>query len=103
MDLPRRLDWSAFHAAKRRRGVSLKALVYRAPSLKLISESSYRRANVQLAEWGNPGAGPLGPAESPSLLDPAAGQRSFTIRLTMPAAAEALDPILCWIMSATFC
>lgn len=37
------------------------------------------------------------------LLRPGAGQRSFTIRLTMPAAAEALDPILCWIMSATFC
>ena len=67
-DLPRRLDWAAFHHAKRRWGVSLKALVYRAHSLKLLNESAYRRANVQLAGWGNPEPGPLGPPESPSLL-----------------------------------
>jgi len=67
-DLPRRLDWSTFHRAKRRWGVSLKALVYRAHSLKLISDSAYRRGNVQLAEWGNPEPCPLGPPESPSLL-----------------------------------
>jgi Zn-dependent peptidase ImmA (M78 family)/DNA-binding XRE family transcriptional regulator len=67
-DLPRRLDWPAFHRAKRRWGVSLKALIYRAHSLKLISDAAYRRANVQLAEWGNPEPVPLGPPESPSLL-----------------------------------
>ncbi|HYS31045.1 MAG TPA: XRE family transcriptional regulator [Streptosporangiaceae bacterium] len=67
-DLPRRLDWPAFHRAKRRWGVSLKALIYRAHSLKLLSDAAYRRANVQLAEWGNPEPGPLGPPESPSLL-----------------------------------
>jgi len=67
-DLPRRLDWPAFHRAKRRWGVSLKALIYRAHSLKLISDAAYRRANVQLAEWGNPEPVPLGPPESTSLL-----------------------------------
>jgi Zn-dependent peptidase ImmA (M78 family)/transcriptional regulator with XRE-family HTH domain len=67
-DLPRRLDWPAFHGAKRRWGVSLKALVYRAHSLKLINDAAYRRANVQLAAWGNPEPGPLGPLESPSIL-----------------------------------
>jgi Zn-dependent peptidase ImmA (M78 family)/transcriptional regulator with XRE-family HTH domain len=56
-DLPRRLDWPTFHRAKRRWGVSLKALVYRAHSLKLLNDSAYRRANVQLAEWGKPGTG----------------------------------------------
>jgi Zn-dependent peptidase ImmA (M78 family) len=71
-DLPRRVDWSAFHQAKRRWGVSLKALVYRAHSLKLINDAAYRRANVQLAEWGNPEPGSLGPPESPSLLGIAA-------------------------------
>ena len=67
-DLPRRVDWPALHQAKRRWGVSLKALVYRAHSLRLLNDAAYRRANVQLAEWGNPEPGPLGPPESPSLL-----------------------------------
>ena len=67
-DLPRRLDWPALHRAKRRWGVSLKALVYRAHSLKLLNDAAYRRANVQLAAWGTPEPGPLGPPESPSLL-----------------------------------
>lgn len=67
-DLPRRLDWDALHAAKRRWGVSLRALVYRAHSLGLFSDSAYRRANIALASWGTPEPGPLGPPESPSLL-----------------------------------
>jgi Zn-dependent peptidase ImmA (M78 family) len=67
-DLPRRIDWPAFQRAKRRWGVSLKSLVYRAHTLKLLNDAAYRRANVQLAEWGNPEPGPLGPPESPSLL-----------------------------------
>lgn len=67
-DLPRRLDWDRFHAAKRRWGTSLKALVYRAHTLKLISDTAYRRANQQLNTWGNPEPGPLGPPEAPSLL-----------------------------------
>jgi Zn-dependent peptidase ImmA (M78 family)/transcriptional regulator with XRE-family HTH domain len=71
-DLPRRVDWERLHAAKRRWGTSLKALVYRARVLGVMSETSYRRANVALASQGNPEAGPLGPPESPNLLGAAA-------------------------------
>lgn len=67
-DLPRRLDWERLHAAKRRWGVSLKALVYRAHTLGVMSEGSYRRASITLSSQGNPEAGPLGPPESPTLL-----------------------------------
>jgi Zn-dependent peptidase ImmA (M78 family) len=67
-DLPRNLDWDAFHVAKRRWGVSLRALVYRAHTLGLLSDSAYRRANIALSTWGTPEPGPLGPPESPSLL-----------------------------------
>lgn len=71
-DLPRRLDWEQLHAAKRRWGTSLRALVYRARALGVLSESAYKRANITLASQGNPEAGPLGPPESPSLLGAAA-------------------------------
>lgn len=67
-DLPRNLDWDTFHTAKRRWGVSLRALVYRAHTLGLLSGSAYRRANIALSSWGTPEPGPLGPPESPSLL-----------------------------------
>jgi len=67
-DLPRTLDWDALHAAKRRWGVSLRALVYRGHSLGLLSDSAYRRGNIALAAWGTPEPGPLGPPEFPSLL-----------------------------------
>lgn len=71
-DLPRRVDWERLHAAKRRWGTSLKALVFRARTLGVMSEASYRRANITLASQGNPEAGPLGPPESPTLLGTAA-------------------------------
>ena len=103
-DLPRRLDWAAFHAAKRRWGVSLKALVYRAHSLKLISESSYRRANIQLAEWGNPEPGPLGPPESPSLLGTAIDMLSeigVTIHDIAEHASLPVDRVLHIVGAAT--
>ncbi len=67
-DLPRRLDWEQLHLAKRRWGVSLKALVYRARTLGVLSETAVRRANIILAHQGNPEAGPLGPPERPTLL-----------------------------------
>ena len=67
-DLPRRIDWPAFHELKRHWGVSLRALVFRAHALGRLSEASYRRANQQLSIWGNPEPGPLGPAEAPQLL-----------------------------------
>lgn len=66
--LPRRIDWPAFHRLKRHWGVSLRALVYRAHALGRLSEASYRRANQQLSVWGHPEPGPLGAAESPQML-----------------------------------
>lgn len=67
-DLPRRIDWPAFHELKRHWGVSLRALVFRAHTLGRLSDASYRRANQQLAVWGIPEPGPLGPAETPQVL-----------------------------------
>ena len=67
-ELPRRLDWDRLHQAKRRWGVSLKALVYRALKLGLIGESTYRSGMIMLAQWGDPEPGPLGPKGKP---DPA--------------------------------
>jgi Zn-dependent peptidase ImmA (M78 family)/transcriptional regulator with XRE-family HTH domain len=71
-DLPSRLDWDRLHAAKRRWGTSLRALVYRARTLGVMSETVARRANIALAQHGNPEAGPLGPPERPTLLGNAA-------------------------------
>jgi Zn-dependent peptidase ImmA (M78 family)/transcriptional regulator with XRE-family HTH domain len=70
-ELPRRLDWDRLHQAKRRWGVSLKALVYRARKLGLIGESTYRSGMIMLAQWGDPEPGPLGARESPILLSKA--------------------------------
>ncbi len=67
-DLPRRIDWPTLHALKQHWGVSLRALVYRARKLEMLSQASYRRANQQLSMWGLPEPGELGRAESPQLL-----------------------------------
>ncbi len=67
-ELPRRLDWERLHRVKRRWGVSLKALVYRARKLGIISEATYRTGMITLAQWGDPEPGGLGPAEGPVLL-----------------------------------
>jgi Zn-dependent peptidase ImmA (M78 family)/transcriptional regulator with XRE-family HTH domain len=70
-ELPRRLDWDRLHQAKRRWGVSLKALIYRAHKLGIFGESAYRTGMVTLAQWGDPEPGDLGPRESPILLSKA--------------------------------
>jgi len=67
-DLPRRVDWEGLHAAKRRWGTSLKALVYRAHSLGVMPDGPYRRAMRELASMGYPEPGRLGPPESPLML-----------------------------------
>lgn len=67
-ELPGRLDWERLLQAKRRWGVSLKALAYRAHKLGIFGESMYRTAMVTLAQWGDPEPGDLGPRESPILL-----------------------------------
>lgn len=95
-DLPQRVDWERLHAAKRRWGTSLRALVYRAHALGLLSESAYRRANVQLAQEGNPEAGPLGPPESPSLLGSAVAllaEHGTTVEQLASAARLPLDQV----------
>lgn len=66
--LPSRVDWQTLHDLKKHWGVSLRALVYRGHRLGRLSDASYRRANRQLAAWGLPEPGSLGPAESPQLL-----------------------------------
>lgn len=66
--LPRRIDWAKFQELKREWGVSLRALVYRARYLGVLSEASYRRANQQLSAWGRPEPGDLGAAEAPQLM-----------------------------------
>jgi len=67
-DLPDRLDWTAFHRLKRRWGISLKALVTRAHTLGRITSRTYQRGMRQLAAWGLPEPGSLGPPEAPVLL-----------------------------------
>lgn len=66
--LPRRIDWAAFQALKQHWGTSMKALVFRAHHLGVLSDASYRRGMQQLSKWGLPEPGSLGLAESPRLL-----------------------------------
>jgi Zn-dependent peptidase ImmA (M78 family)/transcriptional regulator with XRE-family HTH domain len=67
-ELPVRLDFDRLHELKRRWGISLKALVYRAHGLGIYREHTYRRGMSLLAQWGYPEPGDLGPRELPSLL-----------------------------------
>lgn len=71
-DLPRKVDWDALLYAKKKWGISLAALVYRARAIGMWGEHAYRRANQHLAAQGFPESGPLGPPESPYLLGAAA-------------------------------
>lgn len=75
-DLPRKVDWDQLLQAKRKWGLSLEVLAYRAHAIGLWSEHSFRRANQHLRAAGFPEQGPLGPPESPTLtraaLDPLA-------------------------------
>lgn len=67
-DLPTRLDWDAMQRAKKKWGVSLRALAYRAHSLGVWSDAVYRRANQQLTVMGLPEPGSLGQPECSSVL-----------------------------------
>ena len=66
--LPRRIDWRVFQELKQHWGTSMKALVFRAHRLGVLSDASYRRGMQQLAQLGLPEPGSLGLAESPQLL-----------------------------------
>ncbi len=68
-ECPRRLVWTKFLELKERWKVSLAALVRRAKELGVLSEDTYRRANVQLNQRGwkyqEPGEPPV---EYPTVL-----------------------------------
>jgi Zn-dependent peptidase ImmA (M78 family)/DNA-binding XRE family transcriptional regulator len=49
---PRRAEWDALFALKRRLGVSVAALLYRARTLGVLTESAYRRAVITMSERG---------------------------------------------------
>lgn len=71
-DLPASLDWEALLRAKRKWGISLAALVYRARRVGKWSESTHLRAVKRLSQDGFPERGPLGPPEAPVMLGRAA-------------------------------
>lgn len=70
-ELPHRLDWEKLYALKRRWGTSLKALVYRAHTLGVFRETTYKRAMMNLSQHGDPEPCDLGPREAPLLLEKA--------------------------------
>ncbi|MBW3361523.1 MULTISPECIES: XRE family transcriptional regulator [Streptomyces] len=70
-ELPRRLDWETLYSLKRRWGTSLKALVYRAHSIGVFRDTTYKRAMMTLSQHGDPEPCDLGPRESPALLESA--------------------------------
>lgn len=68
--LPRRVDFRRLLELKMRWGVSLGALLYRARTLGVISESAYRRAMARMSSegWRQHEPGDLGAAETPTML-----------------------------------
>ncbi|MDA0163148.1 ImmA/IrrE family metallo-endopeptidase [Solirubrobacter ginsenosidimutans] len=73
-ELPKRWDFRTFAALKRRWGVSLAALLYRARELGRLTENSYRWAVTTLSRQYGRRKEPihLGPVEQPKLLSRAA-------------------------------
>lgn len=67
-ELPPTLDFDRLGEVKRRWGMSLKALVYRGHAAGVYKEHTYRRGMAQLARWGYPEPGDLGPREQPAAL-----------------------------------
>ncbi|MFC3982494.1 helix-turn-helix domain-containing protein [Streptosporangium jomthongense] len=67
-ELPRTLDWERLAILKRRWGISIKALAYRAHSLGIYRDTTYRRAMVTLSKWGDPEPYDIGPRETPILM-----------------------------------
>jgi Zn-dependent peptidase ImmA (M78 family) len=65
---PRWLNWEQIFELKRRWGVSASALVRRAYDLRLLSEPSYRRANIRLRQEVAPDLREA-PPEYPTILD----------------------------------
>jgi Zn-dependent peptidase ImmA (M78 family)/DNA-binding XRE family transcriptional regulator len=73
-ECPRRLVWNHFLELKQRWKVSLAALVRRAKDLKILSEDTYKRANVQIQKNGWKYNEPSEPEiEMPTILPQAVG------------------------------
>lgn len=68
--LPRRVDWLQLVRLKEQWGISIQALLYRARSLKVMSEHTYRRAVTELSRngWRTKEPGDEGQAEEPVML-----------------------------------
>jgi Zn-dependent peptidase ImmA (M78 family)/transcriptional regulator with XRE-family HTH domain len=68
--LPRRADWKQLLELKEVWGISIQALLYRARSLKVMNEHTYRRAVTELNSrgWRTQEPGDDGQAEEPVLL-----------------------------------
>lgn len=99
--LPRRIDWVALHKLKQQWGTSLKALVMRGYTLGVFTHHSYQSGMKQLAIWGYPERGPLGPPENPALaslaLD-ALGGDGFIAQLS--AVATLPEPVVRRVLRA---
>ncbi|WP_431874562.1 ImmA/IrrE family metallo-endopeptidase [Amycolatopsis sacchari] len=69
-ELPRKADWRVLGQLKQRWNVSLQALLYRARSLKVMSDVTYRNAmtTVSTRGWRRREPGPMPMLEQPSLL-----------------------------------
>lgn len=89
-ELPRRLDWPAWFALKRRWNVSVAALLYRAHDLGVMTDEGYRRAMVQMSINGwrlsEPSTG-LQP-EMPELLNRALSLIGGTTSASMAALVQ---------------
>ncbi|MBO3752351.1 ImmA/IrrE family metallo-endopeptidase [Streptosporangiaceae bacterium NEAU-GS5] len=70
-ELPRKLDWEHLGVLKRRWGISIKALAYRAHSLGVFRDPVYRRAMITLSQWGDPEPFDIGVRETPILMNKA--------------------------------
>lgn len=70
-ELPSRLDWQRLSQLKRTWGVSIAALLYRARTLGVMGDATYRRAMSTMSKngWRREEPVDLGPAEAPSLFE----------------------------------
>jgi Zn-dependent peptidase ImmA (M78 family) len=68
-ELPTRADWAQLVALKKRWGLSIAALLYRARELRVMRDSTYRNAMITLSSrgWRTDEPGDLGPPEEPNL------------------------------------
>lgn len=83
-ELPRRVDWDHLVDLKHTWGVSIRALLYRARTLKTLTDNTYRRAIITLNQhWGpHHEPGDPGTPEQPTLLRKAlelATTRNYTL------------------------